>query len=174
MKAILLLAFLAATNACGAASSDARVRTTESSAGAAFAKYHTFGFRPGEQPVAPFEVSARAFEVERRMRPLIVSELLRKGYAEQAGQDKPDFVVVFGLGYAKEAVPPVDQPGGAGPAAATPIERGRLAIDAFDTATDTQVWHGIAEAEINPEKIDDQLVQTAVRQILAPFPGRTP
>jgi hypothetical protein len=172
MKALLLVVLVGAMAACAADSSRARVQTAESSAGVAFANYHTFGFRPAEQPAAPFEVSARSFEVERRMRPLIVAELLGKGYAEQAGQTRPDFMVAFGLGYAQDAVPSVDQTGGAGPAAAAPIERGKIAIDAFDTSSAAQVWHGTAEAEVNPKTIDDQLLRAAVHQLLAPFPSR--
>jgi hypothetical protein len=166
LKAFVLLGFVGAMTACGAAgSSGTPVRTTDSSLGAAFANYHTFGFRFAGQPAAPFEVSARSFEGERRMRPLIVAELLRKGYEEQTGRDKPDFTVSFGLGYAKEANQLTEQ-------TATPIEKGRMAIDAFDTSSNAQVWHGTAEAQVNPAKIDDSLLAAAVQQLLAPFPAR--
>jgi hypothetical protein len=36
--------------------------------------------------------------------------------------------------------------------------------------SEAQVWHGTAEAEVGPKKIDDQLLQSAVRRVLAPFP----
>jgi uncharacterized protein DUF4136 len=174
MKANLLSVFLGATIACGAPA--ARVQTAESAASAAFAKYHTFAFRPAEQPTAPFEVTARSFEVERRMRPLIVAELLRKGYTEQTGQDKPDFVLAFDSGYAKEVMGNLEQAGvqagGAGPASAPPIVLGKLTVDAFDASTDGQVWHGTAEADVDPKRIDDHLLQVAVQKLLAPFPSR--
>ncbi|MGA3124098.1 MAG: DUF4136 domain-containing protein [Polyangiaceae bacterium] len=170
MKAILLSVFLGATMACGAPAT--RVETAESAASPAFAKYHTFAFRPAAQPTAPFEVTARSFEVERRMRPLIVAELLHKGYTEQTGQDKPDFVLAFDSGYSKEVMGNLEQAGGAGPASAPPIVRGKLTVDAFDASTDGQVWHGTAEAEVNPKRIDDQLLQVAVEKLLAPFPSR--
>jgi hypothetical protein len=170
----VLSVLVGAMTACGTGtSSGGRIETAGSPPAVAFANYHTFGFRPAGQPAAPFEVSARSFEVERRIRPLIVAELLSKGYAEPAGQAKPDFVVVFGSGYSQAAPPSIDQPGGAGPAAPTPPEKGRIAIDAFDASSDVQVWHGIAEAEVNPQKIDDQLLQTAIHKLLAPFPARS-
>jgi hypothetical protein len=173
MRAILLFVLVGTMAACGAAPAPEGRVHTESSVGSALANYRTFGLRPAGQPAAPFEVSARSFEVERRIRPLIVAGLVQKGYMEQSGdQTKPDFVIVFGSGYAQGAVPSVDQQGGAGLATTPPIEKGRIAIDAFDTSSDTQVWHGTAEAEVDPSKIDDRLLQTAVQQVLASFPAR--
>jgi hypothetical protein len=170
MKAILLAVFVGATMACGAPA--ARVETAESSPGTAFAKYHTFGFRPAGQPTPPFEVTARSFEVEARMRPLIVAELLRKGYTQQTGQGRPDLVLAFESGYSKDAMTNVGEVGGAGPASVPRIVRGKITVDAFDMSSDAQVWHGTAEAEVDPKRIDDQLLQTAVQKLLAPFPAR--
>jgi hypothetical protein len=166
MKAIISL--VGALAACGAAGRPVTY-ATESAGEVAFVSYQTFGFLPARQPAAPFEVSARSFEVERRIRPLIVAELLRKGYAEQTGEAKPDFVVVFGSAYAQ--VPPTDPVVWVDP---PPIQKGRIAIDAFDASSDAQVWHGTAEAEVDLEKVDNQLLQTAVQQVLAPFPARSP
>jgi hypothetical protein len=174
MREILLFVLVGTVAACGAARAPEGRVHTESSEASALANYRTFGFRPAGQPAAPFEVSARSFEVERRIRPLIVAGLVQKGYMEQAGdQAKPDFVIVFGSGYAQGPAPSVDQQGGAGLAATPSIEKGRIAIDAFDSSSDTQVWHGTAEAVVDPQKIDDRLLQTAVQQVLASFPARS-
>jgi hypothetical protein len=170
MKAKLLSVFLGTTIACGAPA--ARVETAETSAGTALARYHTFGFRPAGQPTPPFEVTARSFEVEGRMRPLIVAELLRKGYTEQTGQDKPDFVLAFESGYSKEAMANGEEVGFAGAASAPRIVRGKITVDAFDMSSDAQVWHGTAEAEVDPKRIDNQLLQMAVQKLLSPFPAR--
>jgi hypothetical protein len=172
MKSILLV-LVGAMTACGTVSSGAHVQT-ESSAGATFATYRTFGVRPGRRPAAPFDVSARDFEVERRMRPLIVAELSRKGYAEEVGQAKPDFVVAFASGYASvEAWQYGGSNYGASSAPSTEIEKNKIVVDAFDTSTDAQVWHGTAVSKVNPEKIDDQLLQASVQRLLAPFPARS-
>jgi uncharacterized protein DUF4136 len=172
MKSILLV-LVGAMTACGTASSSGAHVQTESSAGTTFATYHTFGFRPARRPAQPFEVSARDFEVERRMRPLIVAELSRKGYAEQVGESKPDFVVAFASGYASVA-PAGEYPNyGAASAPSTEVEKNEIVVDAFDTSTDAQVWHGTAESKVNPEKIDDPLLQASVERLLAPFPARS-
>jgi hypothetical protein len=173
MKWIATLTLAGALAACGTAgSSTTHIQTAQSGAGA-FASYRTFGFRLSGQPSAPYEVTARSFEVERRMRPLIVAELVRRGYEELTGESKPDFVVAFASGYAKEpagTVSPAELGGTAG--ATPPVEKGKLVVDAFDTSSETQVWHGTAEAEVNPDKIDDTLLQAAVQRLLATFPPR--
>jgi uncharacterized protein DUF4136 len=168
MKSIFLV-LIGAMTACGTATSSGPHVQSEGSASAALASYRTFGFRLAERPAAPFEVSARGFEVERRMRPLIVAELSRKGYIEQAGEGKPDFVIAFACGYTKEAAGQTEL---GGSASTRPTERGGIVIDAFDTSSDTQVWHGAAESKVDPEHIDDALLQAAVQRLLAPFPAR--
>jgi hypothetical protein len=103
------------------------------------------------------------------MRPLIVADLVNKGYVEQTGDGKPDFLVRLASGYMKELRTSGNEQGGAVPPPGS-IETGEIVMDAFDASSDTQVWHGSAEAEVNPERIDDQLLQTGVRQMMATFP----
>jgi hypothetical protein len=160
--------------ACGTASSPGPQVRTERSAATDFSSYRTFTFRLAGQPSAPFKVSARAFEVERRMRPLIVAGLAQKGYTEAVGQTKPDFVIAFASGYSEEptrATSPA-QGGGPGLADGVPIDRGEIVIDAFDSSNDTQVWHGTAETEVDHNNINDALLQAAVQRTLASFPSR--
>jgi uncharacterized protein DUF4136 len=152
--------------ACAATSSPTvRVRT-ESSAAASFAAYRTFGFRLAGSPPAPFEVSARSFEVERRMRALVVAELVRKGYAEQLGAANPDFVVTLASGYTEEPFFMGEAP------LFDTAEKGAIVIDAFDASSTAQVWHGVGEAEVDPRKINDQLLEVGVQRVLASFPAR--
>jgi hypothetical protein len=106
------------------------------------------------------------------MRPLIVAELSHKGYMEQASAVKPDFVVVFGSGYAKEPASSLAL-GGEGAATSTHVEKNELVIDAFDTSSDAQVWHGTAESDVSPQGIDDPQLQAGVQRLLAPFPMRS-
>jgi Domain of unknown function (DUF4136) len=166
MKATMLL-LVGLLAACGGTGLSNRHVQSETAASPTFANYRTFAFGPATQPVAPFGVSGRSFEVERRLRPLVVAELQSKGYTEQTGQAKPDFMVSFASGYFREEDSAQMEPG-----AALGVLKGQVVIDAFDVTSEAQVWHGTAEAEVDPKKIDDQLLQSAVRRVLAPFPTR--
>jgi hypothetical protein len=101
------------------------------------------------------------------MRSLVVAELVRKGYAEQPGPANPDFVVTLASGYAEEPVYVGEEP-------SSEAVVGAIVIDAFDVSSTAQVWHGTAEAEVDPEGINDQLLQAGVRRVLASFPARSP
>jgi hypothetical protein len=162
------LAFLGAMAACVTTHLPNVLVQTQSSALSSFAPYHTFGFRIAGMPPAPFQVSARSFEVERRMRSLVVAQLVGKGYAEQQGSAHPDFVVSFSAGYADD--PP---PGGEPPMFEMPV-KGAIVIDVFDASSDAHVWHATAEAEVEPTQLDDRLLRVAVQRALASFPARGP
>jgi Domain of unknown function (DUF4136) len=160
------LAFLGAMASCVSSQLPNVLVQTQSSAIESFAPYHTFGFRLAGTPPEPFQVSARSFEVERRMRSLVVAQLVGKGYTEQLGSARPDFVVTFSAGYADD--PPA---GGEPPMFEMPV-KGAIIIDAFDASSDAHVWHATAEAEVEATQIDDPLLQVAVRRALASFPVR--
>jgi|CZKU01.1.fsa_nt_gi hypothetical protein len=85
MKAIATVAmFVALMTACSSnGPSNSQVQTAHASP-AVFTNFRSFAFRPAGSPGAPFDVSARSFEVERRMRPLVEAELEGKGYTEAA------------------------------------------------------------------------------------------
>ncbi|HSY21832.1 MAG TPA: DUF4136 domain-containing protein [Polyangiaceae bacterium] len=152
--------------ACTWKSSPAVLVETESSAAASFAAYRTFGFGIAEAPPAPFQVSARSFEEERRMRGLIAVELVRKGYAEQRGPAPPDLLVRFASGDVED--PPYgDEP----PMFELPV-KGVIVIDVFDASIGAQVWHSSGEVEVDARRIDDQVLQQSVQRVLASFPGR--
>jgi hypothetical protein len=167
MKSIGLI-LLGALTACAATTSPTVRVQTDSSAVASFAAYRTFGFGLAEGPPAPFQVSARSFEVQRRMRSLVAAELVRKGYTEQPGPAHPDFVVTLASGYAEQ--PPVY--GGEAPLFETG-KTGAIVINAFDASSAAQVWHGVGETEVDREKINDHLLQTGVQSVLASFPTRS-
>jgi len=136
---------------------------TDSSPVAPFATYRTFGFGLAGAPPAPFQESARSFAVERRMRALVVAELVGKGYSEQRG---PDFVVTVASGYTAEAFSMGEAP------LFETAEIGAIVVDAFDASSAAHVWHGTGETEVDPRKIDDPLLQTGVHRVLASFPVR--
>jgi len=164
MKSIGII-LLGAMTACAATTSPTVRVQTESSAVASFAAYRTFGFRLAGTPPAPFQVSARSFEVERRMRSLVVAELVHKGYTEQPGPAHPDFVVALASGYATEPVYVGQEP-------AETVEKGAIVVDAFDASSSAHVWHSTAETEVDPKQINDQLLQVGVQRVLASFPAR--
>ena len=170
MKATVLFFAFALTACQPSASAPAPVVQTVGAASAPFVQYHTFAFGLAERPPAPYALSARSFEVERRAQALIIAELTKRGYALSEG--KGDFLVRFSVGYAKEAIPqPGATEGSAGPTQYANV--GELVIDAFDASSSAQVWHGAAEAQIDPQKINDRLLQTAVQQLLARFPAQS-
>jgi hypothetical protein len=152
-----------ALSACASSTPDRRVQT-EAAASPLIPTMKTFGFGPASQPVPPFEASARSFEIERRLQPLLNDELVARGYKPQTGDAKPDFVVVFASGYAKGGA---DQDWPGGPHSNL---KGEIVVDAFDTSNNAQVWHGLAEAEVDPQKIDDGLLHTAVQRVMLTFP----
>jgi hypothetical protein len=79
--AFLLAATMAACQAATSSVPASRVQTT--GAGASdFAPFRTFGFRLAEQPPPPYKLSARSFEVERRLHDMVAAELAGKGYLE--------------------------------------------------------------------------------------------
>jgi hypothetical protein len=162
----IVLALFATMTACAWKSYPAVLVETESAAAASFAAYRTFGFGIAEAPPAPFQVSARSFEEERRMRALIAAELVRKGYAEQAGPAQPDLIVRFASGDAED--PPYgDEP----PMFELPV-KGVIVIDVFDASIGAQVWHSSGEVEVDARRIDEPLLQRSVQRVLASFPGR--
>jgi hypothetical protein len=162
---LISLILVCASTACAAGpSSSQRVQTASANSNLSACK--TFAFESAAQPIPPFATSARAFEVERRMRPMLEAELQGKGYVETTGDGKADFVVAFASGYAAVGGVPEGQTN-----AKPPVLTGQLVVDAFDATSKGQVWHGMAETEVDPQKIDDRLLQTALRRIMTGFPG---
>jgi hypothetical protein len=164
MKSIGLV-LVGALAACATTSSPTVLVHTDSGPVASFASYRTFGFGLAAAPPAPFQESARSFAVERRVRSLVVAELVRKGYAEQPGPAHPDFVVTVASGYTSE-----DFSMGEAPLFET-AELGAIVIDVFDASSAAHVWHGTGETEVDPKRVSDQL-QAGVRRVLASFPHR--
>lgn len=146
-------------------------------ASAPFPQYQTFSFGGPEASPKGFKRSPRTAEVEKRMHPLITTVLEEKGYAAAEAGKKGDVVVACASGSRKGIKRPAQGTRGAADGLGSDEEadfvEGAIVIDMFDGASDGAVWHGTARAEVNPDKIDDQLLQRAVREVLAPFPAHT-
>jgi hypothetical protein len=157
-----LAACQAATNA-----TEPEIRTVASPS-APFAQYRSFSFALSEQPTPGYPPSVESFEIERHVRMLIVDTLNQKGYTEDTG--KSDFVVRFRSGR-MEVMDSATSQGGESTRSPTRVEQGELAVDVFDTSTQTHVWQGTAVAIIDPKAMDAGL-RRAVEQLLGRFPAR--
>jgi hypothetical protein len=127
-------------------------------------KYQTFTFEAANPPLAGFKTTQRSLEVERRLAMLVQASLEKRGYA--ASPDNADLLIKISAGSGTlpgdkvQRGNPPDKPGGF------------IGIDAYDRATGVVVWHGVGVAEIDPERIDDQLLQQGVERIFADLPRR--
>jgi hypothetical protein len=168
MRAIGIV-FAAALAACQATTSSSPPTQIQavSAESASFSSYRTFGFRLAEAPPSPYQMSPRSFDVERRVHDLVAAELARKGYAQ--ADTNPDFLLRLSAGTDKESTAafPADQNR---PHA---ITTGEIVIDAFDRSTSQQVWHGTAQAEVDPQRVSEPGLEAAVQQLLARFPARS-
>jgi hypothetical protein len=129
------------------------------------ASHRTFSFGLTEMPAPGYVDSARTFEVQKRMQGLIAKTLTEKGYVEDP--NKGELLVRFGAGNAHEDADETEI-GSHGA-----VDWGRLEIDAYDAATNLQVWRSVAITQIDPRRIDDRIVTRAVQRALATFPPRT-
>lgn len=171
MKAMAIV-FAATVSACAATTSSGSSQVQAISAEPnTFTAYRTFGFRIAGEPPFPSEVSARSFEVGRRMHDLVAKALARKGYREV--DTSPDFWVRLSSGTLED---PGASPAGEGYTVDEPRFLSEMVLDAFDGSTAQQVWHGTAQAEIDPQRINERAIGAigaAMRQMLAPFPARS-
>ena len=168
MKPIRVMFTLAFAACQPSARGPVPVIQTVGAVSAPFAEYRTFAFGPAQQPQAPYALSARSFEVERRAQPLVVAELTKKGYAPSDG--KADFLVQLSAGNGEQAV----ASGGEMQGVPTQfVSVGELVIDVFDGSSHTQVWHGEANVRIDPQKINEGVLQTTVQELLVRFPVRS-
>ena len=140
---------------------------------APFDQYRTFSFGPEEAAPGETHASTKSAEVRRRARDAITTALVAKGYvlAEQKG----DFIVMYGTGRAEENF--IRRPAHADWLDENEDEDftvGALVIDIFDGANGGQVWHGASRVEVDPNKVDPNLVQRSVQNILARFPNARP
>lgn len=130
--------------------------------GANFANYRTYEWvnvRPGAgmNPVAL-----------ERMRQGIERAMVAKGYTAATPGDISIILTVAG----KERVD-VHSWGRFGQNVDTyRYTEGKLTVDAFDTRTAQALWHGEAQQNIDPGRVDPATIDTAVAGVMAQFPAR--
>jgi hypothetical protein len=159
------VALLGAATSCATGAVPSKTTATSiASPRSAVASYHTFSFGLADQPETGYEVTPRSLEVQRRLRPVVLQALLGRGYVEDRNQS--DFIVKLAAGTGELPNPAAER------AVPTGLARGFIGIDVYDGSTGTEVWKGSAFAEIDPEKIDDSLLEMGVNHMLADFPSR--
>jgi hypothetical protein len=150
---------------CLAAAPDPPPNTVATAAPSSnIASHRTFAFGLTEMPPAGFNSSPRTFEVQRRVRDLIVAALVQKGYVEDPNNGE----ILLRFGASNARTPSVE----AEVSQTAPGDWGRLQIDAYDAATKLQVWSTVVVTQIDPQRIDDRVVSDAVQQALSSFPAR--
>jgi hypothetical protein len=147
---------------------------TATNPGTSFEHYRTFSYGSPEDPARGYVISAWSAQVRERVQPLITAALGQKGYASASGTG--DLVIRFGSGrrvvHVEEAEPPEgDQSLPEMPNPEYDVVERSLVIDAFDATNGARVWHGSSRAEIDPNRINEALLQTSVREMLASFPA---
>jgi hypothetical protein len=138
--------------------------TTEhvASTEASFARYQTFSFGEANPPRAGFEVSRHSLDVQRVLGPLVEAGFTARGYKKTPRGS--DFIIKLASGTAS-ALPPTDYADGLPP-------HGFIGIDVYDTASGREVWQSTAFAEIELDKIDQDLLRRGVDRMLASVPAR--
>lgn len=150
---------------------------TKVSPTADFSRYGSFSFGPTEAPPDSYATSSRSPDVEERVQTIVSRVLQSKGYVPA---DKPGIVVRIAAGVhtAAERWPMfVPRPPPARDSWFTENEEqeileGALVIDVYDAENQELLWHGAAHAEIDPDHVDEQLIERSVAQILTTFPAR--
>jgi Domain of unknown function (DUF4136) len=142
---------------------------------APFATFHTFSLGPAEITPGRYRTSPQSAEVRRRIAPVIVEELQKKGYRLSA-EGKPDFVVMFGTGRRDRTT---THEGWAHNDWIVEDEEedfveGAIVIDAYQGEGDAQIWHGALRVRIEGTRVDEDRLRRSVHDILASFPTAAP
>lgn len=139
-----------------------------------FSRFHSYVWALN---AAPRGMNPLLFQ---RVQASIDRSLATRGFTPAAAGSSGDFAVAFTLGR-RDSVQVTDL-GPYGPfyrgwgwAGARNVDvrnitDGTIVIDIYDVATRQAVWHGVATQQINPDRIDQAQVDTAIDSILARFP----
>jgi hypothetical protein len=142
---------------------------------ARFDAYRTFAFRIMENAPRSYRASALSAEVCQRVQVQASEALEAKGYQETT-EPKPDLILWVGAGR-REREMQHDETHNApwiNEREEEDFVEGAFVIDAFDGVTHEQVWHGSARTEVDPGRIDSELLRQAVQSVMARFPARAP
>jgi len=173
-RVLLGLALMASGLGCGNAI-DVHTRTAPN---ADFARYQTFAFGPPESAPVRYQESVRATVAERRTEDFVAEVLVSKGYKPAPNAD---LTVRIAAGVRRKELPiPLAPPApGSTPGQtwlpeneAGEILEGALVVDVYETATGTLLWHGAANAWIDPDRFDEARLRRGVTEVMSSFPER--
>lgn len=125
--------------------------------------------------------------LDSNIRAAIVSELKNKGYLEAAAGARPDLILQYQTGAAEMiksnpfsigiGMGSYGSSGGAGVGMSTPsarnVTQGKLIFRAIDPTRNTEVWNGSVSRELGKEGPDQELIRSAVAELLANFPRQS-
>jgi hypothetical protein len=183
----VLLALAAVVPLAGCAGAVTRPSSTrpvaraESDARVDFARYRTFAWQPGVQPLTGEPRVDDPFLHERIER-AVEDELARKGFTRVQAEDA-DMLLVYRLALREDFERgAIDNPGALGPSWAPGAQsqlfgrtykRGSMVLDVVDPARRAIVWRGSVEREVSFYADPDQqvpAVREAVRALFSEFP----
>ena len=138
---------------------------------ASFASYHTFAFGLAENPPQSYQTTPRSLEVQRRLHSIVLTTLQKRGYVED--KSKSDFIVKLVTGTGEGANASAEHADLQIEGYRPPMPaKGFIGIHIYDAPSGSMIWQGSAFAEVDPEKIDDGLLQRGVDHMLANLPTR--
>jgi hypothetical protein len=170
----LAIAYVASCVGCG----NAINMHTVASPYADFARYQTFTFGPPQGAPYRYTESERTTRAEQLTEEMVTAILGSKGYARAV---PADLTIRIAAGLRRKQVPillPAPPPGG--PPNETwftekegaEILEGALVIDVYESASGSLVWHGAAQAAIDPDHFDEERLRRAVSEVMSSFPAR--
>jgi hypothetical protein len=162
---VIVVALAAAIAACSASPQNGNASSIAAPR-AAFDQYATFSFGFADPPQSGYEVTPRSLEVQRRLHGLVKGRLERAGYVETP--QSRDLVVKLATGMIA-ATNPESNPE-LYRSAPSPA-RGYIGVHMYDASTGSMIWQGAAFADIDPEHIDDALLQRGVDNMLSRLPA---
>lgn len=174
LRAVRLLPAVLALSLVACASTAPRVRVDK--ADADLAKCQTFDWLPASGEATSL--------TEQRVRTAVVEQLQAKGYTQST--DKPDcrFTYVLSSSEIPQSRPSVGVGAGGGSGGvgggigiSLPIgkrnhSRGTFTMDVVDVASNSQIWAGSVDTELEGKELSEKEAAGVVRTVLAQFPDR--
>ena len=138
-----------------------------------FDRYRTFAFETSRDAPPDFELSPRSIYVRHRVEEMSATILIDKGYALAANAIADLRIQVAAGRRTRKIRRPVDAHSDwLAEDEEDDFVEGAFVIDAIDNETGELVWHGSARVEVEPGKVDEDVLRRAVSRVLASFPPR--
>lgn len=145
---------------------------TSANPAASFEHFRTFSFGPQEAALTGYGSSPETRDL---LRTLIADAMVRRGYSRVL--DGGDLLIKFAYGereFASAALPTAHATTAVGPEwlpddESADFVEDALVIDAFNRAG-ARVWHGATKGEIDPDRAEEEQLQSVIRSLITSFP----